>query len=170
MLVLALLIACTAHDDTPDTAAAECLVDAPDAMVLDLVTAISAPAGGIETVSFTTAEPVSLDVSTALGGVWHDMLQFSIDYDEPVYLRIDPGTRAIVDVLRSFDGVVVSIHDDVDFVAVAFTTSQAIHELRRDSACFNALDAKLASALGDGSTVLVSESDEDGIVDVRPPL
>ena len=174
LLGIVQLNACTGPDDTgtahSDTDAVDCYVDAPNAMVLDVVASISAPVADIETVTFTSAEPVTLDVSTDIGAVWHDMLQFSIDYDGPVYLRIDPGTRAVVDLLRSFDGQVVHLNDDTDYVAVEFNTSAAIHELHRDSVCFAALDAKLGDALVSGATVLVSESDAEGIVDVRAPL
>jgi len=151
------------------TGTEDCLVDAPDAMVLDLVASISAPVLNIETIAFESAEPVTLDVGTPIGEVWHDMLQWSMDNDEPTYLRIDPMTRLILDVLRSFDGQVVSFHDDVDYVGVEFTTSAAIHSLFRDSVCFDHILAELEAALADQSNVQISECDEDGIVDIRPP-
>ena len=153
-----------------DGAVGECRVDAADAMVLDVVTAISAPLAQIETVSFGASVAVTLDVGTALGGAWHDMCAFSLQYHAPIYLRIDPATRRVRDVLRSLQGKVLNLYPDTDFVGVAITPSAAIHQVRRSGVCFAHLEAELASALADQSDVLVSESDEEGIVDVRPPL
>ena len=148
----------------------ECIVGGPGSMVMDLVTAVSDPVDSIVTVTFQSSAPVLVDVSTALGAFWAELMDRYRQEGRPVYVELDPGTRMVIDFLFPLETRVQSVTHEPDGVEVLLTNSHAVHFLWRSNPCFDHLLEELEAALEDQSDVLVTEDDELGIVDIRPPF
>jgi hypothetical protein len=146
----------------------ECVPGGADSMVMDIPIGLSAPEAGIITVSFATADPVYVNVSTALGENQAQLFQLFVDLQRPLFAWIDPDTRDVLDVVQTIEGPVASLTPLEDEVQVALMASAAIHHLWRDNECFDHLYEELQAAL-DGQIDVEASSDDDlGIVDVRP--
>ena len=101
-----------------------------------------------------------LDVSTAHGAVWSQVLDSLHQSQDPAYVEIDPVSTQITKVLIPY---VVTIGDirpsaDNDGVEVELIISQAKHYLRKNHPLFDRLLAKLTAAQASGSRVAVTET------------
>lgn len=87
----------------------------------------------------------------------------------PVYLELDPDTSAITRLHIPHVSRVIAIRSlDVGVLGVELEHSHARHVLRRGAADFDELEVRLREALDKGEPVVVSETDEHEIIDVRP--
>lgn len=89
----------------------------------------------------------------------------------PVYLEVDPETSAITRLLIPYVSRIAGIGSlDVDVLAVELEQSHARHVLRRGAPDFEELERQLREALDKGDPVVVTETDDHEIIDVRPHI
>jgi len=157
-------------DTDSGTGQEECITGGADSMALDIPVDISAPVQEVETVTFASSDPVYLDVSTAIGEVHHDMIDLFMQNGKPIYVSIEPETRAILDVIMPIEGPVVSVTEAENGAEVLLAYSAAIHFLWAGNECYDYLYQVLVDAVAEGSDQEVSDdlNGDDGIVDVRP--
>ncbi len=84
------------------------------------------------------------------------------------YVEVDPESRAIERLRIPLESRVVRISEAAGAVEVMLEASHAMHLLARDHADFDEMLATLRAAKEGGAWVLVTETDEHEIVDVRP--
>jgi hypothetical protein len=123
------------------------------------------------TVTFARGRKGVLDVSDPRSAVWAGVLASLRETGQPAYVRIDPESGMISDLLLPLRYTVAGIRrtpeGDGD-LEVELVISQARHFLRRSNPDFDELRAMLETALKQGTTVLVTETrDEHDIIDVR---
>jgi hypothetical protein len=157
-------------DTDTGTGGDDCIPGGADSMVMDIPVGISTPVSDIETVTFASSDPVHLDVSTALGQVYHDMIDLFLGNEKPIYLSIEPVARTVVNVIMPIEGPVAAVTPTADGAEVELMHSAAIHFLWNTNECFDHFYQSLVDALADQSDQEVSEdpNGDDGIVDVRP--
>ncbi len=155
-------------DGDTDTDTGECIPGGADSMVMDVPVGLSDPEAGLVTVSFATAEPVFVDIGTAIGENQAQQFQLFKDLQRPIFAWIEPGTRIVIDVIQTIEGQVASLTPMEEEIQVTLVASAAIHHLWNDNECFDHLYDELQAALDDQTDVEVSVDDELGIVDVRP--
>jgi hypothetical protein len=86
----------------------------------------------------------------------------------PVYLEVDPETSAVSRLLIPQVARVVGIRPfERDSLAVDLEPSHAVHVLRADAPGREELEGVLLAAARDRSTVVVTETDQHEIIDVR---
>jgi hypothetical protein len=160
----------TDADGDTDTDTGECVPGGADSMVMDIPVDLSDPVQGLLTVSFATADPVFVNVSTGIGEVQAQLFQLSKDLQRPVFAWIDPDTRHVLAVIQTIGGGILNLTEAEESIDVVLMASAAIHRLWRDNECFDHLYGELQSALDEQAAVEVSVDDVLGIVDVRPPF
>ncbi len=84
------------------------------------------------------------------------------------YVEVDPESRAIERLRIPLESRVARISGEAEAVEVVLEASHAVHLLARDHADFDEMLATLRAANEGGDRVLVTETDEHEIVDVRP--
>lgn len=148
-----------------------CVESAIESVIVDLVTGLSEPVDQVVSVSLKNSLSVSLKLGTAMAAVWEDMLGLSKQHQQPVYLEIVPETRPedrmILHLELPLVSPVHSLEPNDEGVEVQLIHSAAIHFLALAHPKFQEMLAVLEAALRDGATVVVSEKDGRGIVDVR---
>jgi Glutaminase len=103
----------------------------------------------------------SAGLARVLGGLREQRL--------PVYLEVDPETSAITRLLIPHVSRVARISSlDVDVLSVELASSHGRHLLRRGAPAFEELEERLREALGKSDPVIVTETDDHEIIDVRP--
>ena len=142
-------------------------VDPRESVIVDVVVGLSAPVGQVVTVDLRTSADVTLELGTPSAEVWHDMLAHSQEYSRPVYLEIVSRTRRILDVALPLVSPVQALNETDASVEVALVYSAAIHYLYRTKPGFHEMLGLLQAALASGDTLVVTEKDGQGIVDVR---
>ncbi len=86
----------------------------------------------------------------------------------PVYLEVDPETSAVTRLLIPHVTRVVGIRPiDVGVLGVELELSHARHVLRRGAPDFEELERQLRETLESGASVILTETDEHEIIDVR---
>ncbi|HOX47090.1 MAG TPA: hypothetical protein PK668_26085 [Myxococcota bacterium] len=146
----------------------ETLGDPPESVVVDLVVALSAPVDGVVTADLRDRADVTLEVGTARGDLWRDMLQHSLDNTRPVYLELEPETRRIQDLELPYVSPAHSVDETAEGAEVQLIYSAAIHFLYLTQPKYQAMLALLQDSVTSGASLVVSEKDQVGIVDVRP--
>ncbi len=143
-------------------------LDHPDeSVIVDVVTALSAPAAQLVTVSFRDHDPVTLEVGTPRADVWRDMLDLGRQTARPSYVELDPGTRRVLDVEQPYVSPVVEVRPAQAGVEVLLVYSAAVHVLREAQPGYQAMRALLEAAVQSGASVVLTEKDGLGVVDVR---
>jgi hypothetical protein len=155
-------------DGDTDTEEQECVPGGADSMVMDIPVDLSDPVQGLLTVSFATAEPVFVNVSTGLGENQAQTFQLFKDLQRPLFAWIDPDTRHVLDIIITIEGKVLNLTEAEESIDVVLMASAALYRLWRDSECFDHLYEELQAALAGQTDVEVSSDDVLGIVDVRP--
>lgn len=138
--------------------------------IVDRVQELSAPVDDVVTVTLEGGGEYLLEVGTALGDLWLEMLEQRIETDTHVSLWLEPGDNVIDDLEVPYESPVAEVHEDdlVDGWAVLLVYSAAIHVLHETHPCFDEFLDILQDSLVDGSEVILTETDPDDIVDVRP--
>jgi Glutaminase len=87
----------------------------------------------------------------------------------PVYLEIDPETRAITRLLIPLVSEVVSVGEErAEEITVELARSHARHVLRRGNNAFPELMERVRVAIVQHTPQIVTETDQHEIIDVRP--
>jgi len=101
--------------------------------------------------------------------VWAKMLDFLQKNNRPVYVEIDPDTNVIARLHIPQAAKVLNIDPHEDVVNVTFTTSHAVHYLRRNLTDFQKFLEILQSSKDTDTVIMVTAvSHEFEIIDVRP--
>lgn len=121
------------------------------------------------TVSFQGGRFGLLDTTNPRSTVWADVLDSQRQANLPVYVEINPETNVITELLCPLTVKVGDITQtsDGDGVHVELIISHAQHYLRNKHPDFKELLDTLKTAQEKGTTVIVTESDDNEIVDVR---
>jgi hypothetical protein len=138
-----------------------------ESVVVDVVMGLSAPVDRVVTVDLRTSAAVTLELGTPLAEAWHDMLAHSQQYSRPVYLEIVSETRRIVAVALPIVSPVQALNETEAGFEVALVYSAAVHYLYRTTPGFQEMLGLLQDALATGDTLVITEKDGPGIVDVR---
>jgi hypothetical protein len=109
-----------------------------------------------------------LDMSVHRSVVWADVLRSLQQRKHPAYLEVDPDTRLITEVLVPLRVTVGRIEPIEDGLVVELIISHAPHYLRRSNDLFEELRATLEAARDRNTPLLVTETEDHEIVDVRP--
>jgi hypothetical protein len=88
----------------------------------------------------------------------------------PVYLELDPDTRAINLLLIPDVSAVDKVYEREGRVSVLLKNSHARYELKRDSPDFEAFKETLRKAEGRDQLLVVTANDAQEIIDVRPHI
>lgn len=144
-----------------------CVSSQLQSIVVDVVTGMSAPVDQVITVSLRSNPDVSLTLGTAIADVWEDMLRYSQSYPRPIYLDLDPETRAILDVEQPLVSTIERLVPTDEALRVELTYSAAIHFLYPTNPRFQEMADFLHDALANGDSVVVTERHAEGIIDVR---
>jgi len=152
-------------------------------IVVDLVQSISVPPlptaekqgelpPQLLVVSFHRGQSSFLDMSQPRAAVWAEVLDSLYQEKQPAYVEIDPETRIITELLIPISVTVGEIHPTSEGegkdVEVELIISHAKHFLRSKHPDFQRFLKILQDAQRQGTQVLVTESDENEIIDVRP--
>ena len=122
------------------------------------------------TVSFLSGRSGLLETIDPRSAVWADVLDSQRQANLPVYVEIDPETNVITELLCPLTvnvGDIVQTGDGED-VEVELIISHARHYLRDDHPDFTELLDILKTAQEKETRVIVTESDDHEIIDVRP--
>ena len=111
-----------------------------------------------------------MDADSKLTDVWMDMIELSIDNDRHVSLMIDTDTDIVLDFEVPLEGQIESLVEEQDEVRVMMLVSAAVHVLYKNHPCFSEFYDLLLKAEQMGDILVVTETMEDGVVDVRPPV
>jgi hypothetical protein len=139
-----------------------------ESVIVDVVTALSAPADRLVAVDFRDHESVTLEVGTPIRDLWRDMLDHARENSRPSYVEIAPATRRVEDVEIPYVSPVVEVREVAEGVEVLLVYSAAIHVLRLEQPGYQAMLAILRDAVTSGASVVLTEKDGLGVVDVRP--
>ena len=121
-------------------------------------------------VNMANGDTYFLDADNKLTDVWTDMIELSIDNDRHVSLMIDTDTDIILDFEVPLEGQIESLVEEQDEVRVMMLVSAAVHVLYKNHPCFDEFYDLLLQAEQTGDILVVTETMENGIVDVRPPV
>ncbi|MFC1835098.1 protein-glutamine glutaminase family protein, partial [Thermodesulfobacteriota bacterium] len=120
------------------------------------------------TVEFAGGQTAKLDPKDARSPGYAEILDELRDMEAPVYAEVDPETQAITKVVIPLTTRVWTLKDmesgDLD---VALEMSHARHVLKQDNPEFQEISQALKNAQADDLTVIVTETDENEIIDVR---
>ena len=159
-------------DSGPPDAGPECPLWGTSVFV-DYVQAISEQSEGFITVTLRDGQQFWLDVQTARGEIWTEMLELHRVEHKPVYLEIDdPGTMTIINLIMSLESPVHDVRTAAEGTEVELVYSAAVHFLQLSHPCYGQMLAAIETAHREGSNVLVSADYNDGsrILDAREPL
>lgn len=111
----------------------------------------------------------TLDLAVPRDLLWANLLEMRTRQHAPVYMAVDPDTKAITEVLVPLAHQVEALTPTAEGVEVILVRSAAPHFLRREHANFTALHEALQSAKESEAHVLVTETvGGKEIIDVRP--
>jgi hypothetical protein len=122
------------------------------------------------TVSFQGGRSGLLDSTNPRSAVWADVLDSQRQANLPVYVEIDPETRVITELLCPLTvnvGDIIPTAEGED-VVIELIISHARHYLRSKHPDFKELLKTLKTAQEKKTKVIVTESDDNEIIDVRP--
>ena len=121
-------------------------------------------------VTFFEGQSSFLDMSQSRSTVWAEVLESLAQENQPAYVEIDPETNVIEEILIPITVTVGEIRPTGEGkdVEVELIISHAKHFLRGSHNNFQKLREILQDAQKKGTHVLVTESDENDIIDVRP--
>lgn len=119
-------------------------------------------------VSFHSRQSGLLDMSQSRSAVWAEVLDSLHQENQPAYVEIDPESNIITELLIPISVTVGEIHSVGEDVEVELIISQAKHFLRSKHPDFQRFLSILQDAQRQGTQVVVTESDEHEIIDVRP--
>ncbi len=122
------------------------------------------------TVNFQSGRSGLLDMKIPRSAVWADILDSLRQANQPAYVEIDPATNVITELLIPLTVRIGDLTPTAtgDAVEVELIVSQARHYLRRTNPDFQQLLNTLRAAKEQGTAVLVTETDDHEIIDVRP--
>ncbi len=118
-------------------------------------------------VRFESGESGLLDMSVHRDAVWADVLRSLQERNQPAYVEIDPETHQVTELLLPRHFTVGAIEPTEDGLEVELVISHGRHVLRDSSPRFQELRETLEAAKERNAPVLVTETDEHEIVDVR---
>jgi hypothetical protein len=119
-------------------------------------------------VRFESGQSGLLDMSVHRGAVWADVLRSLHERKQPAYVEIDPETGLITELLLPLRFGVGRIEPSEEGLMVELIFSHGRHHLLRSNEDFDELRETLEAAKKRKTAVLVTETDEHEIVDVRP--
>lgn len=120
-------------------------------------------------VTFEGGETVSLDPTDPLSVGYAEILEDLRHAQIPGYVEVDPETRSISRLLIPTPAKVAAlVKIGGGDVAVGLEISQTHRVLKRSNSQFASLLSLLEEAKKTGATVLVTDTDEHEIIDVRP--
>jgi hypothetical protein len=125
------------------------------------------PAENYLEVGFESGESGLLDMSVHRDAVWADVLRSLQERSQPAYVEIDPETHRVTELLVPRLFTVGRIEPNEDGVQVELVISHGRHVLRQSNPRFRELSETLETARERNAPVLVTETDEHEIVDVR---
>jgi len=120
------------------------------------------------TVKFKSGQSGVLDMSQPRSVVWAEVLHSMREANQPAYVEIDPETNLITELLCPIVVQVGKLRETDSGAEVELIVSQARHYLQRARADFRELLDALDSARRQKSTVIVTETDDHQIIDLRP--
>ncbi len=121
------------------------------------------------TVNFQGGRSGRLDMSLRRSAVWAQVLDSLRQSNQPAYLEIDPENNIINQLLLPYAVRIGELTPmEEGDIEVEFIISQAAHYLRRANPDFDELQTALQTAQEEGGAVLVTETDNHEIIDVRP--
>lgn len=122
------------------------------------------------TVSFKGGRSGLLDMTNPRSTVWADVLDSQRQANLPVYVEINPETNVITELLCPLTVNVGDITQtsDGEGVHVELIISHARHYLRNKHPDFKELLNTLKTAQKKRTKVIVTESDDNEIIDIRP--
>ena len=126
------------------------------------------PASPSVTVRFEGGKSGVLDMSQPRSVVWAEVLHSMREANQPAYVEIDPVTNLITELLCPVVVQVGEIRETKSGAEVDLIISHARHYLQRAQANYRELLDALESARRQKSTVIVTETDDHHIIDVRP--
>jgi len=128
------------------------------------------PLSQLVTVSFQSGKSCFLNMSLPKSVVWAEVLDSLRQENQPVFVEIDPKTNVITELLCPLTVKVGEITptDQGGDVEVELIVSHALHYLRSKQVNFKELLKTLQTAHKQGTKVIVTETDENEIIDVRP--
>ncbi len=131
---------------------------------------VTKPSPSMVTVMLHGGQSAQLDMSMPNAKPWAGILETTQRAKLPVYLKIDPKTDVIVDLLLPRAVKVATLKSNrKDYVEVELVISEMLHYLRRTNPDFKRLLKALENAFKMETPVLVTDSrDRREIVDVRP--
>lgn len=118
-------------------------------------------------VRFESGRSGLLDMREHRGAVWADVLRSLHEQNEPAYVEIDLETGEITELLLPRGFIVLRVDPVEDGLAFELHLSHGAHYLRRSHPDFEELRAVLEQARERRTQVLVTETDDHEIVDVR---
>jgi hypothetical protein len=125
------------------------------------------PAEGYVEVRFADGRSGFLDMSVHRDAVWADVLRSLWERNQPAYVEIDPETQKVSELLLPRRFTVGRVEPTEDGLEVELIISHARHVLRRSNPDFEQLRESLQAAVERDTAVLVTETAEHEIVDVR---
>jgi hypothetical protein len=126
------------------------------------------PAPSSVTVRFEGGQSGVLDLRQPRSVVWAEVLHSMREANQPAYVEIDPVTNVITELLCPVVVQVGEIRETKSGAEVDLIISHARHYLQRAQANYRELLDALDSARRQKSTVIVTETDDHKIIDVRP--
>ena len=120
------------------------------------------------TVNFAGGQSGLLDLSQPRSVVWAEVLHSMRESNQPAYVEIDPATHLITQLLVPLVVQVGEIKQTPSGAVVELIISHARHYLINKIPNFSGLMEELRSAQKSKSTVVVTETDDHHIIDVRP--
>ncbi len=147
--------------------------------VVDSVSSLSSPLAEVRearrakraspsvTVRFKSGQSGVLDMSQPRSVVWAEVLHSMREANQPAYVEIDPVSNLITELLCPIVVQVGELRETNSGAEVELIVSHARHYLQRARANFRELLDALNSAHGQKSTVIVTETDDHQIIDVR---
>jgi hypothetical protein len=118
-------------------------------------------------VRFAGGQAGFIDMRDRRGAVWADVLRSLREQDQPAYVEIAPDTGLITELLLPLRFTVGSIESTEVGLEIELVVSHARHRLRRSNPDFDELRESLEAARESGEPMLVTETDDHEIVDVR---
>jgi hypothetical protein len=118
-------------------------------------------------VQLESGETGLLDMTVHRDTVWADVLRSLQERNQPAYVEIDPATGQVTELLLPIRFSVGRIEPEGEGLLVELIVSHGPHRLRRSNPDFDELRGTLEAAKERRRRVLVTETDEHEIVDVR---
>jgi hypothetical protein len=125
------------------------------------------PAENYLEVRFESGGSGLLDMRFHRDAVWADVLRSLQERNQPAYVEIDPETHRVTELLLPRRFTVGRIESYENGVEVELIISHGRHVVRESNPRFSELREKLEAARDRNAPVLVAETDEHEIVDVR---